>query len=355
MSFYDDSSRRRERLKKGEFTILPFSGFSRLASFIPGIIPGDQIVLTANTGIGKSRFMRKIFIKDPIKYAKENGIKLKIFLNSLEETKEKVETTFVASALYEMFGIELDYYKLNHYCTANNMPDDATWLKVNEAKKLVESNIHKYVEVMHINNPYGIYKHVRNWLFENGEFTFQGKPIKEGEQWDRYEKYDPNMFVLLITDTINKLQAEKGETLYTTIRKFSEVYSRKHLGMSCGVINILVQQQSPDKEKLETNFRGETMIDKMKPSLDALRDCRATQEDATIVFGLFDPLKYNSFTYSGYPDLRNLKGDFRTLSILKTRESGLSDREVPIVAYFNRDEFEELPLPEEESLKLYYS
>lgn len=52
MSFYDDSSRRRERLKKGEFTILPFSGFSRLASFIPGITPGDQIVLTANTGIG---------------------------------------------------------------------------------------------------------------------------------------------------------------------------------------------------------------------------------------------------------------------------------------------------------------
>lgn len=109
------------------------------------------------------------------------------------------------------------------------------------------------------------------------------------------------------------------------------------------------------KEKLETNFKGQTLLDKMKCGLDTLRDCRATQEDATIIFGLFDPVKYHEYEYRGYPDLRNLKGDFRILQFMKFREVKMKvERELPLIAYFGRDEFEELPLPGETGLSSFY-
>ena len=249
MSFYENSGKRRERLKEGKHTIIPFS-FPRLSRVIPGFIPGDQVIITANTGLGKSRFMRKICIKDPIKFAERTGIKLKIFLNSLEETSEKVQSTFVAAALHELYGIELDYYTLNHYCSADRMVDDDLWLKVKDAEAHVQG-INKYLEVIHIPNGYGIYKHVRQWLAANGTFSYQGKPVEIGQQWDHYEHNDPDTFVIVITDTVNKMQAEGGDDLYKSLIKFSSQYSRRHLGMSCGVINVLIQQQSPDKNTTE--------------------------------------------------------------------------------------------------------
>lgn len=110
------------------------------------------------------------------------------------------------------------------------------------------------------------------------------------------------------------------------------------------------------KEKLETNLKGQTLIEKMKCGLDTLRDCRATQEDATIILGLFDPTKYHEYEYKGYPDLRNLKGDFRVLQFLKVREVKMvTERELPLIAYFSRDDFEELPLPGDEKLQSFYT
>lgn len=348
MTFYEQSSLRRDQLKRGEYTFIPFSSFPRLAQHVPGFIPGDQVIITANTGQGKSRFMRKICIKDPIAFAEQYGIKLKIFLNSLEETIEKVQSTFVASALYELYGIEIDYYTLNHYCSRDNMVEDDLWVKVKEAERHVQQTISKYLEVIHISNGYGIYKHVREWLFRNGTFTYKGAEVSVGDQWDNYIPNEPNTFVIVITDTVNKLRPEKSDTLYNSLIDFSSKYSRNLLGMRCGVINVLVQQQSPDKERVEMNLKGQTMIDKLKCSLDALRDCRATQEDATLILGLFDPVKYQGYHYKGYPDLRNLKGDFRVLQFLKVREAKMSsDRELPLIAHFGRDEFEELPLPNE--------
>ena len=62
MSFYEQSDQRRQWLKEGKYTIIPFA-LKRFRDFIPGLIHGDQLIITANTGLGKSRFMRKIFVE----------------------------------------------------------------------------------------------------------------------------------------------------------------------------------------------------------------------------------------------------------------------------------------------------
>lgn len=350
--FYEGTDYRRNQLLKAVPTILPFKSFSRLSKYIPGIIPNDQIIICANTGIGKSRFMRKIIIKDPLNYAIANNIKIKIFLNSLEESIDKVISTFVSSYLYENYGLELSYYQLNNYSTEPLTEDIMS--KIKEAKAYVD-HLQEYIDIVHISNPYGFYIHIWKWLFENGTFYNDDVKLESYSiQWNKYVPNDPNQIVIAISDTINKYQEENGKGTYQTLRTFSEFYSRKLLGIQCNVINVLIQQLSPDKEKLELNLRGKTMIEKLKPSLDALRDCRATQEDATLIFGLFDPSKYGESHYQGY-DLTKLNGKFRSLIVLKTREGELdSNNEIPLIAYLGRDEFEELPLPSDiENLKRY--
>lgn len=351
--FYKGTTNRKERIQQGIPTIIPFKSFDRLAKFIPGIIPGEQIIICANTGIGKSRFMRKIIIKDPLRYAIENDLKIKIFLNSLEESIDKVVSTFVSSYLYEKYGLQLNFYELNNYSI--EALDNDTMAKIAEAKGYVD-HLQQYIDIVHISNPYGFYLHIWKWLFKNGIFYNDNTKLESySVQWNKYVPNDPNQIVIAISDTINKYQEENGKGVYNTLRTFSEFYSRKLLGIQCNVINVLIQQLSPDKEKLELNFKGKTIIEKVKPSLDALRDCRATQEDATLIFGLFDPSKYGENHYQGY-ELNKLDGKFRSLIVLKTREGELdANNEIPLVAYLGRDEFEELPLPQDtENLRKYY-
>lgn len=50
--FYKGTTNRKERIQQGIPTIIPFKSFDRLAKFIPGIIPGEQIIICANTGVG---------------------------------------------------------------------------------------------------------------------------------------------------------------------------------------------------------------------------------------------------------------------------------------------------------------
>lgn len=353
-NFYTATETRREKIVNGIPTLIPFTSFPRLSKFIPGIIPNDQVLITANTGVGKSRFMRKLFIKDPIKFAIENNLKIKIFLNSLEESVDKVVSTFISSFLYEHYGIQLNFYQLNNY-TTEPLPLD-TMLKIKEAEQYINF-LEQYLDIVHISNPYGFYKHIWDHLNKNGNFYKQGVVLTEYQTgWDKYIADDPNHIVIAITDTVNKYQEENGKGVYQTLRTFSEFYSRKLLGLQCNVINVIIQQQSPDNEKIEVNYRGKTLIEKLKPSLDALRDCRATQEDATLILGVFDPVKYGEYMYKSYPDLRNLKAKFRSLIVLKTREGELDDsNEIPLISYLGRDEFEELPLPTEtDILKQFY-
>ena len=113
------------------------------------------------------------------------------------------------------------------------------------------------------------------------------------------------------------------------------------------VINCLVQQQVNNKEMIETNFKGATIVDKLKPSLATLAKCKATSEDCTLGIGLFDPVKVGVTDYNGYENLDNQPYSFRSLSILKYREGELPPgAEIPLRCNFKIDEFKELPPPD---------
>jgi len=78
-------------------------------------------------------------------------------------------------------------------------------------------------------------------------------------------------------------------------------------------------------EKQQFNFKGSSIIEKVKPSLDGLGDNKTTQRNVDIVLGLFSPVRYNISEYPQFGDAYKLNqmGDaYRELSILANRSGG---------------------------------
>ena len=352
---------RKELLQKGIPTMLPFRKFPRLMEKLPGIIRGEFLLLTGLSGDGKSRFLKAI-IKDFVDFSKGHNIKCKIFLNSLEETPEKIRSSVIASAVFIKYGVQLTYFQINNYGLKWSEEND----KIEQMVKSVQDEVNAFFndfEYCTIANPYGFFLKVTEYLFNNGTFyqddvkVTSWEVVKQGSKhWNKYVANDASQFVIAVTDTVDALMPESGKSQYETVKDFSKFFSRKLLGMTCGVATIFVQQQDSDLNRVVTNFKGETLLDKCKPGLDKLLVCKAVQQDCTIAFGLFDPVRYNEDYYLDY-DLNRFKtdGNFRSLMILKTREgNNLRNAEIPLMCYFGRDEFVELPKPDETEINKFY-
>lgn len=348
---------RQATLNQGIPTLVPFVGFPRFSEIIPGIIPGDNVIITAETGGMKSRITRFFFIKNMINYGRRNGMDVKIFLNSLEEPVEKVVSSFISTELYKKYNLDTNYYQLNNFSEKPMSKDFRQ--KLEDCKPKIDI-LQNYLDITQIPNPYGFFLHVMKWLYKNGTFLnkkqeqISWESVKtDSKLWDTYVPNKPTL-VIAIQDTIDAVLAENGKTQYQTILDYTKFFARTLMGMRCGVINVWVQQQSPELERIQTNVAGKTIIDKLKPGLDTLLACKATQQSATLAFGIFDPAKYGEYVYGGYNDIRQFNGEFRTLILLKGREGARKKgTEIPIIAYPSRDEFFELPKPIDPALKQY--
>lgn len=330
-----------EKVTNGEILMIDISSvFPRLAALLPGFVKGDQIIITANSGVGKSRFSRFMFVKLPIALSQVSKLKPKIFLNSLEETPEKVASTFVIQYLKENHDLVLSYYDLLY----PRVPHDSAILSKIEEGWAYYKQIEKYLEVVSIHQPYGFYKHIRDYLATVGTFLLDGEPIKTigQDKWNEYHYTDPNTFVIGISDNINNYHAEGSFTWYDTIKRFSSYYCRGLLCMKCGCIIVNIQQQASDKERIEARADTYLLEKKLEPSLDGLGDIKITQRDALIVLGLFDPSRYDMIEIHGGWDMRRMKSFYRSIHLLKHRE-GLNNKIIPCYADLSRDFFKELP------------
>ena len=222
---------RQIQLNKGIATIIPFKSFPRLSQKIPGIIPGDTIIITGGTGEGKSRFCRSL-LKDTISFCEESGLTVDIIINTLEESTEKFITSVLASALYKKYGIKTNYFELANYATKPMSNDFRN--KINNCKEEVDA-LQKYVSLVHIANPYGFYIHVLKHLFNTGKFYLNNTQIATFEQvkansnnWNKYVPNNPNRIVLVVSDTIDAYIAESSKTKYETILDFSKFFLLIH-------------------------------------------------------------------------------------------------------------------------------
>jgi len=346
----------KENHETGYFNCIPFEGMERLEKYIPGIEQDTYYLITASSGVGKSKLSRALFIHNPFQYIKNNpesGIKLTIKYFSLEESKKKIILSEISKYLHSEFRISMSIKQLQSRGRFNTISVD-----VLEKIKQAETHVKEFLETVDIidtiRNPTGIYKHMRDYALEIGNYyDVNNTPFTEeerqqvvrgeGETYKRisyYKKDHPKHYVIVLTDHISLLQTESGLTQWQTMGKYSSDYCLR-MRDRFGFIPVNVQQQASAKEQVEYNYKGNTIEEKLEPSLDGLGDNKTTQRDANVVVGLFAPDRYSIEKHNGY-DVSFFRDRYRSMSILKDRD-GTANKKLPL--FFNGavDFFKELP------------
>ncbi len=89
----------------GITSILP--PFPRLAEEYGGFTKGSITAITANSGVGKTKFVKYLCVISYLKTALANGLTPKIFYFALEESESDFWLSFVSMYLYEKFKISV--------------------------------------------------------------------------------------------------------------------------------------------------------------------------------------------------------------------------------------------------------
>ena len=157
-------------------------------------------------------------------------------------------------------------------------------------------------------NPTG----VRNWLMAyaktNGEFIYKTS-VKDGTTFNRligYKPFNPDKFVIIITDHLRKLLPERGFKMKETVDKFSEYAVEFRNICKFTFVHIIHLNRS-----ISDISRRQFDDDKLFPQSDDIKETGNLSEDSNYIFTMFNP----------NDDKFNLKKHFGT--ILRTPQGAL--------------------------------
>jgi hypothetical protein len=335
MSYFEDAFREiidnRDRKLAGGYNSIPF-GYKRLQQFIPGVQSSNYTLVTANSGIGKSRMVKNMYVFKPHDFIVKNpgsGLKLTTLYFCLEEPKKAFAQSVMSYKLWTDFRQRIPIKELRSQLKPDDptaVVDQLTLDRLDLMKPYFKDFSENVIVIDDIRKPYAIYKYVQEYMHEVGDFTL--KPVKYYDpdkkavftkmgRGDFFMK-DPGHYVQVIVDHVSLLEPEKDHTLHEAIRIFSSRYMVS-LRNKYGCSIVVVQQQAADKEKQQFTFKGASIESKLEPSLDGLGDCKLTQRDADEITGIFAPDRYEIASHRGY-DITVLQDNYRSYSLLKTRD-----------------------------------
>lgn len=296
-----------------------------------GLFLLEDFTVTHNTQLADF-----LFLYQPLKYFLKNpncGIVPKIFYFSLEVSQERKMQQAIVNKLFEDKGLVFSPQEIDSKFK-NFILTDSLANEIDNYRSYFNDFFLKHVTfVQNIKNPFGIYNYMRHYAESNGQYYDKDGKILTSEEMkrdeskrfliDRYEPNNKEELVIVITDHISLLQEEVNNgtkmTKHETMSMFSHRYclamrDRWHYH----VVNI--QQQSADVEKQQFTFKGESIVDKLKPSPDGLGDCKLTGRDVNYMFGLFAPNRYQQIhEYKGF-NIDELNDNYREFSIILNRE-----------------------------------
>lgn len=358
----------------GVYNSIPF-GIPALDRHTPGIMRGVVYSVVAGTGIGKTQFSKFLFVLQAYKFVKEHpelNIKLKIIYFALEESREEFMINLICNRLKEKYNINVSALQLRSM--GEFTLSDEILEKVKECENYFE-DMGRYLDIVdHKYNPTGMLFHCRSYSDANGTHyyrllnnsnpsdedliskdTYQSLPKKSQEKYCyfKYVPTDPDEFVIVLTDHVSLVECEAGaETKHLAMSRWSTDYCRKVLSKKYNYCVVQIQQLEMAGEKQQFTFGGDSVINKLLPSLDKLADNKIIGRDYYIVLGLFAPERYQIPNYLGY-DVTKLRDRFRVCMILKNR-LGTPNLSLPL--YFNgaTNTFAQLPDPKSDQMKLIY-
>ena len=254
-------------------------------------------------------------------YFTKADIDIKILYFPLEETPDRIMQRFISWLLFDFSNGRIRVSPRELRSTTSPVSKEV--LDVINSEEI--QDILKYFEEHIIfpeesTNPTGIYKYCKNYAEEHGTvYTKSGKykdefgNIQNIQVFDRYEQDNPNEYRLIIIDTINLIDTERGMTLKQSMDKLSE-YCAKYLRNRYNYSPVIIQQQAFEQEGNEA-FK----IGRVRPSVAGLGDSKYTSRDSNVVLGLFSPFRFALKEYEGY-DISKFKDNIRFLEMIVNRD-----------------------------------
>jgi replicative DNA helicase len=148
---------RQERAALGNANCIPFP-FKRTSHYYPGIEKGTYVICTANSGVGKSKLARYLYVISTYEFIKENpdiDIRLRIFYFSLEESREKFMMSIISYWLFRKYNIRVSIKQLRSVGEIGSYLSDDIISKIEEGREYF-SDLERYVTIIDdISNPTG--------------------------------------------------------------------------------------------------------------------------------------------------------------------------------------------------------
>lgn len=338
---------RRERLLDNKLNCIP-SPFKRFREDFIGVEQGSHIVVTASTKGAKSQFTSYTFIYKPLLfcYFTKADVDYKVIYFPLEETPERILERFISWLLYDFTKGKVRISPKDLRSTVTPVSEEILELigtdEIQDIIKYFEDHVLFPAEKP---NPTGMYYYCKKYAEEHGKvYTKPGKytddlgVVHDYEAFDFYESDNPNEYRVIITDTTNLIDTERGMTLKQSMDKWSE-YGAKYLRNRYKYTFIEIQQQAFESESNESFKLG-----KMKPSVANLSDSKYSSRNADLVLGLFSPFRMGLKEYEGY-DITKFRDNIRFLEVLVNR-NGQMGGVCPLFFDGAVCQFEELPKPD---------
>lgn len=361
----------RQLRKEGKFIGIPlYKIFPKLSTFLPSFPKGAMWLISAATGIGKSKFARFLIraiysiYKDYEAKGKNPGFKPYFIIFLTEESRDELIIGLTSSLIKAKYNYSLS--KLQILSMAKDQMSDEEFGYI----RGVQPELKELLSFMHINdsiyNPYGIYKYCRYISREKGvhyytklqksdgfithtQYDGLGKEQKKLYKYAHYTPNDSEEFVIVVVDNLNNLSTERHHNgdLRLAITDWSREYAKKQLSMhwKWSVINVI--QQGMDVEKKQFNTKGDSITEKLKPSIAGLGNSKECARDVEIFTGLFKPAKYGINKYEGYDTSKSGLGLNFISAIFEKNRIGTDTFELALYFDGATERFAPLGSPEE--------
>lgn len=320
----DRLKKRQLRILDGKVNCIP-SKYVRFRNDFIGIEQECYYTITSFTKGAKTQFVSDTFIFEPLMYCYHNkdkdNVKLKVIYFPLEETEDRITERFMSWLLYKYTNGKVRISPRDLRSTTSAVPQEILdLLETPEIQDILDYFEECVIIADEAANPTGIYKYCIRYAEEHGT-TYYKEAIRKDEfgneinvkVFDRYEQDDPNEYRLLVIDTINLIDTERGMDIKQSMDKLSE-YLAKYARNRYHYSPVVIQQQAFAQESNEAFKLG-----RMRPSVAGLGDSKYTSRDSNVVLGIYSPFRFGQKNCEGY-DIEKLRDNFRLLEVIVNRD-----------------------------------
>lgn len=340
MSIFDGAMTLIDEGISGKNIGVPLEGCPKMTQFIYGTRRHTYYLYGAETGVGKTKFVRDqhmYAVYDYYKQINDTSVLDVAFLDfSMEITSSENMINAIIRKIYK------DHRKLIPYDLIMGLIKGKTLSPIQ--KKLIEDQ-REYFEdfekkltvVDEVVTPTFYHDVLLTHYRKHGKFANDDGSMSM-TKLGKYTPNNPQLLTVGIVDTINLSDTEKGQTYKQSIDRISKI--SLNFRNICSHTPIIVQQFNADNSEIQRQRHG------MKtPMLRDFEDSKRTTKDANVVVGLWDPVRYKVETVDvgdSVYDITQLMSWFVSAHILKNR-NGITNKRAALRFIGAASMFEEFP------------